>query len=325
MNKKILIGSIIAVAILVLSSLGVIAYTSEETPFALSESSVVIGNLPRVEEEIHYYNPDTLIHVIGLQEGELPCYWSSAIRLTQDELAPWAGWELVKVLVFLSCNNGQSEVWANLTIYGEGTPTKPGEIIYQDTGLYFNKTNYYKILLDEPISISEHNEIWIAMTWKQTEEGACIAIADDGPAVDGKGDWVAIGGSWSELQNHGGLPLDYNWGMGAIVSIGGKTELSIINIKGPIGVNAEVKNIGENDANNLEYTMTVTGGILGMINKTVSDTITELAPDETIPIYSGFIFGLGPITINVTAKADNAYEDSITKTGFIIGPFVFLG
>jgi len=47
MKKKILIGSIIAVAILVLmsSSLGVIAFTSEETPFASSESSAVLGNL----------------------------------------------------------------------------------------------------------------------------------------------------------------------------------------------------------------------------------------------------------------------------------------
>ena len=47
MNNKILIGSIIAVVVLALSSLGAIAYTSEEKPFASSESSAVIGNLPR--------------------------------------------------------------------------------------------------------------------------------------------------------------------------------------------------------------------------------------------------------------------------------------
>ena len=318
MNKHIIPILVILLFIVSAVSPMVIGY---ETSFALSESSTVLGKLPRAEEEIHYYNPDTLTNVIGLSGGEPPYYWSSAIRLTQDELAPWDGWNIVKVLVFLSCDNGQSEVWTNLTIYGEGTPTNPGEIIYQDTGLYFNKTNYYKILLDEPIPISEHNEIWIAMTWKQTEEYARIAFADEGPAVDGKGDWVSLDGGviWEELQNHGS---DFNWGMGAIVSIGWKTELSIINIKGPIGVNAEVKNIGEFDANNLEYTMTVTGGILGMINTTVSDTILELAPDETIPISSGLMFGLGPITIDIKANASNAYEDSILKNAFILGPFV---
>ena len=68
--------------------------------------------------------------------------------------------------------------------------------------------------------------------------------------------------------------------------------------------------------------MTVTGGILGMINTTVSDTILELAPDETIPISSGLMFGLGPITIDIKANASNAYEDSILKNAFILGPFV---
>ena len=203
MNKKILIGSIIAVAILVLSSLGVMAFTSEETSFASSESSAILGNLPRHEDEIHYYNPDTLTHTIGYSEGTPPYYWYSAVRFTQEEIAPYQGWDITKVKVALKCDYEQTEVWAKLTIWGEGTSTSPGSIIYEDDTLYFDETAFHIIELDTPIALDDHDEIWIGIEWEQTEEDARIAYADDGPAVDGKGDWVSMdgGASWQELQN----------------------------------------------------------------------------------------------------------------------------
>ena len=305
-------------AFMVLSTSAVIADTTEKTSFASTETSAVLGNLPRDQEEISYYNPDTLTNVIGLTQ---PAVWQSAIRLTQDELASYAGWEMTKVIVTLSCDNGQTEVWANLIIYGEGTSTFPGSIIHEETDLYYDTSGFHTIELNESIVLDDHDEIWISMEWDQTEI-AFIPVADEGPAVDGKGDWVAIGGSWSELQTHGDPPLDFNWGMGAIVEGEGKAELSIINIKGPIGVNAEVKNIGDADANNLEYTMTVTGGILGFINKTVSGSETALAPNAIVAVGSGLILGFGEIAIEITANADNAVEVTATKTAFVLGIFV---
>jgi hypothetical protein len=71
--------------------LGVIAFASEETPFASSESFAVLGNmgtLSRDQEEIHYYDPDSLAwHVIPIPGPPPPYIWQSAIRLTQDELS----------------------------------------------------------------------------------------------------------------------------------------------------------------------------------------------------------------------------------------------
>jgi len=136
-----------------------------------------------------------------------------------------------------------------------------------------------------------------------------------------EGDWYSFDGgvSWHELKDDFDL---CNWVFGAIVE-GEGTELSIDNINGPIGVNAEVKNIGNVPACNVHYLMLVSGGIFNMIFRIASDTIPELAPDETIPIYSDLMFGFGPITINITTSASNAYEDSIIKKAFILGPFVF--
>ena len=322
-GKKILskAGVLLIAAFFVISSSAVIADTAEKTPFTATESSAMLGNLgnlPRDEEEISYYNPDTLQNVIGLTQ---PAVWQSAIRLTQDELAPYAGWDLTKVIVALSCDNGQSEVWANLIIYGEGAPTWPGSIIHEETNLFYDTTGFHTIELNQSIALDDHNEIWISMEWDQTEI-AFIPYADEGPAVDGKGDWVCLGSSWSELQTHGDPPLDYNFGMGGIVEGAGKAELAIQNVKGPIGVKAEVKNIGDVAASNLEYTMTVTGGILGLINKASDGTKTELAPGTTEPISSGLILGFGKIVIEITANADNAVEVTETKEGLVLGILV---
>ena len=89
-----------------------------------------------------------------------------------------------------------------------------------------------------------------------------------------------------------------------------------------IGVNAEIKNIGDTDATNVEWTITVTGGILGMINKTASGTATTLAPNAIEAISSGLVLGIGKIEIEITANADNAAEVTATKSGFVIGPLV---
>ena len=323
-GKKILskAGVLLIAAFMVLSTSAVMADTAEKTPFTATESSAMIsnqGNLPRDGEEIKYYNPDTLTHVIGLSGGTPPYYWYSAIRFTQDELAPYAGWDLTKVNVALSCDNGQTEVWAKLTIWGEGTATQPGSIVYEDDTLYFDASGFHIIEISTPIALDDHDEIWIGIEWEQTEEGAYIPFTDDGPAVDGKGDWCNLGSGWDELQD---FDLDYNWGMGGIVEGAGKAELAIQNVEGPIGVKAEVKNIGEVAASNLEYTMTVTGGILGFINKTVPGSKPTLDPSAIESITSGLLLGFGNIVIEITANADNAVEVTETKTGFVLGILV---
>ena len=49
----------------------------------------------------------------------------------------------------------------------------------------------------------------------------------------------------------------------------------------------------------------------------------RILSEPTEYISSGLIVGFGPITINIAADADNAFKVAATKTGFILGPFVF--
>jgi hypothetical protein len=300
------------------SSIAISAKSPEKPGFSYVKTSKILGNSGRVEEEIRYYNPDTLTHVIGVGNATMPFKWQSAIRLTQDELAAYANWNLTKVNVGYSADNGQLECDATVIIYGKGTATHPGAILSNDTTYHFDASGVFTIPLATPIKLGSYDELWVAVEWVQTEATAYLAVMDDGPAVDGKGDW-GFDGNWSELQIYG---LDYNWAIGAIVEGQGNAEISILNIKGPLGIKAEIKNIGVVPADNLEWSILVTGGILKRVNKTSTGSVTEVAVNASEAISMNIFFGLGQIQIEIKAHADNVVGVIVITSAVLLGPIV---
>jgi hypothetical protein len=276
------------------------------------------GMTDRSEEEIRYYDPDNLINVIGVEDIEPPFKWQSAIRLTQDELAAYDGWTLTKINAGYSADNGQLECDATIIIYAKGNDTHPGAILQNDTTYHFTASGVDTIPLLTPLTLDGIEELWISVEWVQTEVNAFLALMDEGPAVDGKGDW-GFDGAWSELQIYG---LDYNWAIGAIVEGEGNAALSILNIQGPIGVNAEIQNIGVVPAKNIDWVIEVTGGILKKVNKTMTGTINELASNASEAVTLGMFLGIGKIQITITASADNAETVTATKSAFLLGPIL---
>jgi hypothetical protein len=129
--------------------------------------------------------------------------------------------------------------------------------------------------------------------------------------------------AWQQMYTFG-PDFDHNWGMEVVVEGEGTiwTDLSIADPTGPIGVSSSITNNGENPATNVVYEFTVTGGILGMINKNITGTVAELAIGAEEPLSSGLIIGLGSIDISIFADADNADPKTKTKTGFVLGPLV---
>lgn len=107
----------------------------------------------------------------------------------------------------------------------------------------------------------------------------------------------------------------------------GMTELDIDISKILFGFSVIIKNVGETTAYNAQWKITIQGGILLRINRTVSGTIpTPILAGEQSIVKSGFIFifGFGPIEITLTASADNAPLVSKTHPGFLLLFFVFL-
>jgi len=91
--------------------------------------------------------------------------------------------------------------------------------------------------------------------------------------------------------------------------------IEIDSITGGTGVSANIKNTGTADATDVEWTLTINGGLLGMINKELSGTIPNLAVGAETEISSGIFLGLGSIDITVTA--DTA-QNSASGQQFLI-------
>ncbi|MEM0467136.1 MAG: hypothetical protein QXX20_06025 [Candidatus Thermoplasmatota archaeon] len=99
-------------------------------------------------------------------------------------------------------------------------------------------------------------------------------------------------------------------------------KLDVTSITGGLkGAAAVLKNTGDAPATNVDWTIKVTGGILGRINKTITDTIETLAVNEEKAIGpTGTILGFGSIQVLVTATCAEGKSVEKTKDGtqFII-------
>ena len=102
--------------------------------------------------------------------------------------------------------------------------------------------------------------------------------------------------------------------------------LEIGEIKGGLGkVSTTIKNVGDADATDVNWSISVTGGILGRIDILTEDAIASLAVGEEVSVSTdGFIFGLGSIDIVVSASCAEAVPISVEKTatGFVLLFFV---
>jgi hypothetical protein len=98
-----------------------------------------------------------------------------------------------------------------------------------------------------------------------------------------------------------------------IESIAPPPQLNL-EVTGGLGVTVTITNSGLGDAIGVPWEITVKGGILGRIDKTVNGTI-DIPVGGSKTVETGMLFGLGPITI--TAKVADV-EQTATGKQFII-------
>jgi len=79
-------------------------------------------------------------------------------------------------------------------------------------------------------------------------------------------------------------------------------HVSISEISGGVGVTVEVENIGDTDVEDVPYTITATGGLLGMINKEVQGTVSVPKEGSTTISFPPII-GLGQVSIKANVES----------------------
>lgn len=120
--------------------------------------------------------------------------------------------------------------------------------------------------------------------------------------------------------------LDSEWSDPLLVEIVSQAPFfDIVKIKGGIGkVSATIANIGLLDAYDVDCNISVVGGLIGFINVFSQETFETLAVDEQKEMTAESIFGLGKISITVSASSPSANTTTQTVQGFVLGPLVFV-
>ena len=100
----------------------------------------------------------------------------------------------------------------------------------------------------------------------------------------------------------------------------GKDKLVLdLAFKSGVGVNLVIENIGSTKAEDIEYSITVIGGLLNLINISTDGIIGEIEAGDKTKVKTGPFFGLGSIKVTATAEL---YE--IRETGFVFLFFVII-
>jgi hypothetical protein len=80
-------------------------------------------------------------------------------------------------------------------------------------------------------------------------------------------------------------------------------------IQGGLGANLVIKNNGTTNANNVDWQISVKGGILGRIDFTQIGTVDLIEPGQSKQVGTRMFFGLGSIQITITVREDTATMD----------------
>jgi hypothetical protein len=97
--------------------------------------------------------------------------------------------------------------------------------------------------------------------------------------------------------------------------------LEITSISGGLNITAQITNIGDENASNVNAMIVITGGFFGFINVSSTSESAVINPEDSMQLKAT-LFGFGKIFITVTADASNAYQVTKHANGFLIGPFV---
>lgn len=91
--------------------------------------------------------------------------------------------------------------------------------------------------------------------------------------------------------------------------------IGIGEVSGGFGITATITNTGTADAENIEWSISLTG--LVFLGRETTGVIERLPAGSEVTIKSGLLFGIGPIDITITAG-----EATKKASGFLLGPLV---
>lgn len=124
-----------------------------------------------------------------------------------------------------------------------------------------------------------------------------------------------------------GAESDWSGSLTVNITSGGppstRPNLNIKSIRGPIGIIATIENVGTDTARSIQWSLDIDGDIvIWPLGGTKSGNLGSITPDEQKTVRI-FVLGFGSATITIEVGCSGS-SDRLTKSGFMLGPFVIM-
>lgn len=168
----------------------------------------------------------------------------------------------------------------------------------------------------------DHDSPQIYYLWDWGNEiGDWMGPYDSGETIQANHTWFLPGSYDIKVKAKDTEDGVSEWSAPHSILIAGAPILGIGKVTGGFGIHAEIQNIGNADAMNVQWKITVKG--LVFFGKETTGSITKVLPGFAPIASTGFIVGIGPIDITVSAESDGLTPVEKQVSAFILGLYVF--
>lgn len=210
---------------------------------------------------------------------------------------------------------GSGDLQIDVTIMIEGsnsppeTPSTPSGETNGSTGIEYT----YTTSTTDP----NDNDVSYWFEWGDGSNSGWVGPFISGETVSASHIWSDAGTYNVKVKAKDTFGAESGWSSSLPVTITA-TPIEIAIAGGLLKVSATIKNAGTEALTNVDWSISVQGGLLSMINVQSTGTITTIgANDEETVKNTGIIFGIGNVDITVVAN-----EMTQTAKGFVLGPFI---
>jgi hypothetical protein len=164
----------------------------------------------------------------------------------------------------------------------------------------------------------ESQQVYYLWSWGDVM-GTWLGPFDSGVPAQATHSWNASGDYTVKVKAKDVEGAESGWSDSITVHIDDSPHIEVGEITSGFGsVIVQIKNTGAGDAVNVVWSITIKGGLV-LLGRQSTGTILKILPGFSPQVQTGFLLGLGKVTINVTA--DMAEK---TVSAFLLGPFVIL-
>lgn len=143
-----------------------------------------------------------------------PGDFEMAARFPTNELNNFQGRFIEEIEVYIQDRPARAEI----LVYGEGTATEPGRILYSEVVTADMRSSQWNThILSTPVEIAGDEEIWLAIRVRHTQPMGSVGC-DAGPAVSNGDLMEDSNGNWTDLRAFTNNAIDINWNIRGVVS-----------------------------------------------------------------------------------------------------------